>query len=70
MQNPETHSTTTQFLAARDAARFFGVSVNHFRVSIGPQIPSSDFARKGSRKRLPRWSVEALLDWAATQEAR
>jgi hypothetical protein len=65
-----THSATSQFVNAREAARLLGVSLNHFRVSIAPEIPGSDFSRRGSRKKLLRWSVESLQDWADARGAR
>ena len=56
------------YVAARQAAAMLDVSTAFFRHRVAPQIPSVDLAPKGSRKRLPRWRVDALMDWAASQD--
>lgn len=59
---------TPAYVAARQGAALLDVSVAFFRQNVAPRIPAVDLAPAGSRKRLPRWSVEALMRWAASQD--
>lgn len=56
-------AVSVEFLAAKEAASWLGVSKNFFRASVAPEIPWVDFARPGSRKRLPRYSLRSLQHW-------
>jgi len=53
-----------RYLSAKQAAQRMGVSLSFFRAKIAPSIQCVDLARMGARKRLPRWSVTDLDEWA------
>lgn len=60
---------TTQFVSARGAAGYLGVSVSFFRCRVANAVPCVDFADRGARKRLPRWRIADLDLWASSRTA-
>ena len=68
MAHGASDTPTPAYVAARRGAALLDVSVAFFRQHIAPKVPAIDLAPAGSRKRLPRWSVDALIDWAATND--
>lgn len=60
---------STQFVSARGAAAYLGVSVSFFRCRVANEVPCVDFADRTARKRLPRWRVADLDRWASSRTA-
>ena len=67
MHHGASESPLPAFVAARQGAALLGVSVTFFRQRVARSVPAIDLAPPGSRKRLPRWSVQGLLSWAESQ---
>jgi len=56
------------YVSARQGAALLDVSVAFFRQNVAAQVSAIDLSPPGSRKRLPRWSVQSLLSWAASRD--
>lgn len=67
MNNSASNTALPAYVSARQGAALLDVSVAFFRQNVASRIPAVDLAPEGARKRLPRWSVDALLRWAASQ---
>ncbi len=57
------------YLSAKAAAAFLGMSTSHFRSQVAAKVPCVDLAPAGARKRMPRWSVVHLNQWAESRRA-